>query len=82
MEKLTKPQRYFLQQIANGHKVMKCAFNQYRWVADHAACTQMGRSMYRKNLIKVIPVNATRSDVELTDAGRAALVDSIDKKPG
>lgn len=73
--KLTKRQVETLKAIDNGRTMLRGRFDRYWWQDSDELCSMVARRLRTKGLIRTLYLSATRDVIQLTEAGKSALLE-------
>ncbi|EGT0627448.1 hypothetical protein [Citrobacter freundii] len=80
MAKLTEYQLSTLCDIQDGKVMLRGRIDRYWWADTGKLCSPVARGLMLKGLIQTVYVNSTREKVEITEAGRMALLSGVSKE--
>lgn len=73
--RLTKRQAETLKAIDNGRTMLRGRFDRYWWQDSDELCTMVARRLRTKGLIRTLYLSAARDVIQLTEAGKSALLE-------
>ncbi|WP_199143235.1 hypothetical protein [Citrobacter braakii] len=80
MDRLTEYQLSILRDILEGKVMLRGRLDRYWWTDTGKLCSPVARGLMLKGLLQTVYVNSTRDKVEITEAGRMALLNNANKE--